>query len=185
VDLSTSIDGSDPARMVFVFHAPCDFLPQELARFHALGLGFKEELALAPWGIDAATDELFARRCRPRNLFVLAADNLNALFWGLHDWAHFHNHGPLDEPALTELQCDSAALVWMWRNRGALGLTEARWEKARGEVSALNGRRFRDEGLSFDDHLLDPKILWDLAKNLAKPGSRKPLPDECAIAAPP
>ena len=148
-DPTTPLDGSDPHRMVFVFHTrgACDFLPRELARLHATGLGLEDEEALAPWGIDAATDELYAHRVRPRDALWLAADNLNALFWGLHDWAHFHNHGPFEQRAWTELQCDASALAWLWMNRREVGLGEAVWDRVRGEASALSVRRFEEEGL--------------------------------------
>ena len=99
----TPIDGSDPARMVFVFRADAPAavgaLPRELASLHAFGLGLQDEMALAPYAIDDATDLLFEARARPRDALWLAADNLNALFWGLHDWAHSHNHGPFEERA--------------------------------------------------------------------------------------
>jgi hypothetical protein len=149
-DSSTPLDGSNPARMVFVFHADCAFLPRELARLHAFGLGLSEEQALAPYGIDDATDGLFERGVRPRDLLWLAADNLNALMWGLHDWVHFHNHGPLEQRAWTELQCDGTALAWIWLNRGAIGLDDATFARWRGEVEALVASRFADEGLAFD-----------------------------------
>jgi hypothetical protein len=151
-DDSTPIDGSDPARMVFVMHSPhrgggraC--LPRELARVHALGLGLGEEEALAPWAIDDATDELYARRMRPRDVFWLAADNLNALFWGLHDWAHFHNYGPFVQVAWTELQCDASALAWLWVNRDRVPLDDATWERVRCEVEVLSRARFAAEGV--------------------------------------
>ncbi len=142
LDSSTPIDGSDPARMVFVFHAPVDFLPRELAKLHAFGMGLTDEWALAPYAIDDATDELYARRVRPQDVLWLAADNLNALFWGLHDWSHFHNHGPFEERAWTELQCDVAALHWMWLNRETLGVDDTVWTRARHEVAALGRSRF-------------------------------------------
>ncbi len=141
-DASTPIDGSDPARMVFVFHALCTFLPQELARLHAFGLHLEDELALAPYAIDDATDELFARRVSPRSLLWLAADNLNALFWGLHDWAHFHSHGSFDQRAWTELQCDVSAYVWLKDNRDAIGLDDTTLDRARSEIVALIASRF-------------------------------------------
>ncbi|MGD0529037.1 MAG: hypothetical protein ABSE49_28120, partial [Polyangiaceae bacterium] len=91
-DDATPIDGADPARMVFVTRrGVAEFLPRELACLHAFGLGLTDEEALAPWAIDDATDRLHARRVRPHDALWLAADNLNALFWGLHDWAHFHS----------------------------------------------------------------------------------------------
>ena len=150
-DGATHVDGADPARMVFVIgdHVPPaerQWVPRELARLHAFGLGLGDEEALAPWAIDDATDGLHARRVRPGDLFWLAADNLNALFWGLHDWAHFHNHGPFAEVAWTELQCDASALVWLWQNREVIVLDDAAWERVRLEVEALCARRFEREG---------------------------------------
>ncbi len=138
----TPIDGSDPARMVFVFHAPCEFLPRELAKLHAFGYGFDDEWALAPYAIDEATDELFERAVSPRSLLRLAADNLNALFWGLHDWVHFHNHGPFEEVAWTELQCDFTALHWLARNRSRVGISERRFGALVQEVDELAAERF-------------------------------------------
>jgi hypothetical protein len=146
-DLSTPLDGSDPTRMVFVFKGPCEFLPRELAWTHAPGLGLgDDDWALAPYAIDDATDELFARRVEPRSLLWLAADNLNALFWGLHDWAHFHNHGPFTERAWTELQCDTAALAWLRQNAALVGLDEASLTRITGEVERLGAQRFASEG---------------------------------------
>ncbi|HEY6462804.1 MAG TPA: hypothetical protein VIY73_21690, partial [Polyangiaceae bacterium] len=127
-DPSTTIDGADPARMVFVLRrGTAPFLPRELAHLHAFGLGLTDEEALAPWAIDDATDGLHAHGIRPGDALWVAADNLNALFWALHDWAHFHNHGPFEQRAWTELQCDAAALAWLWTNRRALPLDEATW----------------------------------------------------------
>jgi hypothetical protein len=149
-DDTTPIDGSDPARMVFVMRHRCDFLPGEPARLHAFGLGLEHEDALAPWAIDTATDELYARRLRPSEALWLAADNLNALFWGLHDWAHFHNHGPFEQRAWTELQCDAAAVAWLWRNRERVPITDGVWARVRGEVEALSRGRFAAEGVAFE-----------------------------------
>jgi len=149
------LDGSDPARMVFVMRRPCSFLPWELARLHAIGLGLTDEVALAPWAIDDATDELYARRMRPRDVLWLAADNLNALFWGLHDWAHFHSHGPFEERAWTELQCDATALAWLWVNRDVVRLEERGWERIRLEAEALSRARFAAENMDFDARQLE------------------------------
>ena len=151
-DESTPIDGADPARMVFVMRAECTFLPRELARLHAFGLGLEDEWALAPYAIDDATDELHARGVRPADLLWLAADNLNALFWGLHDWAHFHNHGAFEphQRALTEVQCDAAALSWTHRNRRAIGVSPARWVRMKEEVLALSASRLASDGVRFD-----------------------------------
>jgi hypothetical protein len=148
-DPATPVDGADPARMVFVFKAEVAFLPRELARLHACGLGLEDEWALAPYAIDDATDELYARRVRPGDVFWLAADNLNALFWGLHDWAHFHNHGPFVERAYNELQCDAAALAWIGMNRDKVDVDDARLSRLHHEVVALSRRRFADEGLDY------------------------------------
>jgi hypothetical protein len=156
-DPSTPVDGSDPARMVFVLRAPGSFLPSEPAYAHAFGLGLTHEEALAPWAIDDATDELWARRVPPRDAMWLAADNLNALFWGLHDWAHFHNHGPFERRAWTELQCDATALAWLWRNRASVRLADETWERVRREALALSRARFAAEGLDLDEELLDPE----------------------------
>jgi hypothetical protein len=157
-DDAAPIDGSDPARMVFVFVQPgaAAFLPRELASLHAFGLGLTDEEALAPWAIDDATDGLYARGLRPRDALWLAADNLNALFWGLHDWAHFHSHGPFEQRAWTELQCDATALAWLWENRARVPrMTEATWEKARRSVLTLARARFAGEGGALDEALLD------------------------------
>jgi len=129
-------------------------LPCEIARLHAFGLGLTTEQALAPWAIDDATDALYARRARPRDVLWLAADNLNALFWGLHDWAHFHNHGPFAQRAWTELQCDAAALAWLWANRERVPIGEERWERLRGQVQALSEARFAAERLASSAHFL-------------------------------
>lgn len=143
-DPDTAVDGSDPARMVFVMHTPVDFLPHELARLHAFGMDLGEARALAPYAIDDATDGLFERRLRPRDVLWLAADNLNALFWGLHDWAHFHNHGPFEQRAWTERQCDTQALAWLAENEV---VDAARLARLAAELDLLDRRRFADEGL--------------------------------------
>jgi hypothetical protein len=144
-DTTPRVDGTDPARMVFVLRTACDFLPQELARLHAFGLHLTDELALAPWAIDDATDHLYARAARPHDLVWLAADNLNALFWGLHDWAHFHNHGPFERRAWTELQCDASALAWLWLNRRSIDVDEATWSELARQTAALSHQRFASE----------------------------------------
>ena len=165
-DVATPLDGSDPHRMVFVFHAgaACAFLPRELARLHAIGLGLEEEEALAPWGIDAATDGLYAHRVTPREAMWLAADNLNALFWGLHDWTHFHNHGPFEQRAWTELQCDASALAWLWMNREEVGLEPTVWDRLHAQATALSRRRFEDEGLPGSFGVLEAARVRELAR---------------------
>ena len=145
--MSIAIDSQNPAELVFVFKegANSTFLPRELARFHAKGYGLEEEWALAPYAIDDATDLLYERRTRPRDLFWLAASSLRALVWGLHDWAHFHNHGPFDEPALTELASDEVALAWLRLNREAIALDERDLARVASELAALASSRFEAE----------------------------------------
>jgi hypothetical protein len=153
-DASTPLDGSNPSRMVFVLRGPQEFLPMELANLHAFGLGLTTEMALAPYGIDDATDGLYAHDVRPHDAMWLAADNLNALVWGLHDWAHFHNHGPFEARAWTELQCDGAALAWLTKNRrviGAAGLDDDVLARVRGELAAISRGRFAAEGVDAPD----------------------------------
>lgn len=157
-DGATSVDGGDPARMVFVLRpGAAPFLPRELARVHAFGLGLTDEQALAPWAIDDATDGLHAHGTRPRDALWLAADNLNALFWGLHDWAHFHNHGAFapHQRAWTELQCDASALSWLWVNRRRVPLPEGDWERVRGQVAALSRGRFLEDDALAGEGLLE------------------------------
>lgn len=162
-DLERPTLGNNPEGMAFVFVRECQFLPRELARLHVGDLASDSEWALAPYAIDDATDGLFERRVSPRGLFTLATRSLDALVWGLHDWCHFHNHGPFDEPAWTEVQCDASALVWLWQNREALALDEARWEERREQLIELAARRFADEGLLFDRALYAPERLLALA----------------------
>lgn len=161
----TPIDGGDPARMVFVVRpGMASFLPTELAAVHAFGLGLTDEQALAPWAIDDATDGLYAHGTRPGDALWLAADNLNALFWGLHDWAHFHNHGSFEphQRSWTELQCDASALAWLWINRAQIPLTDAAWEQLRTEVLALSRRRFEADGARLDEAKLAAPVLQAL-----------------------
>jgi len=148
LDKSTMIDAQNPGDLVFVFKEGADstFLPRELASFHAKGYGLEEEWALAPYAIDDATDLLYERRVRPGDVFWLAAPSLRALVWGLHDWAHFHNHGPFDEPALTELACDLVALEWLRINRELVGVDDADLKRVAHELAALSRFRFEAEG---------------------------------------
>jgi hypothetical protein len=143
----TTIEGQNPPGLVFVMRGECSFLPRELARLHAFGYGLDDELALAPWAIDEATDLLYEHRTRPRDVFWLAASTLDALVWGLHDWAHFHNHGPFDQPAMTELQCDLLALAWLRRNAERIGLATESLEKVARDLARLSRTRFADEGV--------------------------------------
>lgn len=113
-------------------------------------MGLTEERALAPYAIDNATDDLFRTRTSPTSLMWLAADNLNALVWGLHDWAHFHNHGPFEERAFTELQCDASALYWIRLNRETIGLNGPTLARVEKEMIEINRARFSSEGKPFD-----------------------------------
>jgi len=141
------LTADNPPRMVFVLKQELPFLPRELACLHAPGLGLTDEWALAPYGIDDATDELHAHGVTPGDALWLAADSLAGLFWGLHDWAHFHSHGPFTERAWTELQCDVTALAWLWANRVALGIDAARWDALREDSVRIGTARFVEEGL--------------------------------------
>lgn len=148
LDKGMVIDSANPGDLVFVFHDGADssFLPRELARLHARGYGLDEQWALAPYAIDDATDLLFERGARPRDVLWLAAPSLRALVWGLHDWAHFHNHGPFDQPALTELACDLVALEWLRLNRETVGVDDADLVRVGAELAALSRSRFEAEG---------------------------------------
>jgi hypothetical protein len=145
--------------MVFVMRMPLPFLPRELARLHVSGLGLVDEWALAPYGIDDATDGLWEHRVAPGDAFWLAADSLAGLFWGLHDWAHFHNHGPFTDRPSTELQCDFAALAWLWSNSDVLGLDRETWERARADVERIAEARFNEEGRTMDPRALAARWL--------------------------
>jgi hypothetical protein len=160
LDLETPVTAANPPGMVFVLREPerSAFLPRELARLHVGGMGLTSEWALAPWAIDDATDLLYEHRAPPGEHLWLATGALAGLVWGLHDWAHFHNHGPFETPdqkVWTELQCDAAALAWTWANRRAVGLSDTGWEKARGEVARVAAARFAAEGGELDGGWLD------------------------------
>jgi hypothetical protein len=142
-----TITGENPPNLAFVMKRECAFLPRELARLHAFGYGLTDELALAPYAIDDATDVLYEQRLPPRDVFWLAASSLDALLWGLHDWVHFHNHGPFEEPAMTELQCDLIALAWLRLNAGEIGLSKAVLEDAARGLAELSAQRFREEAV--------------------------------------
>ena len=146
LDQTARVDGSNPPGLCFVMHAECTFLPRELAHLHARGYGFQAEWALAPYGIDDATDGLYENDVRPRDVFFLAARDLHALVWGLHDWVHFHNHGPFDDAETTELQCDLVALHWLRLNQDELGLSPGDLDRVARELAALSRRRFEDAG---------------------------------------
>jgi hypothetical protein len=145
-DMNRRIDAANPAGLAFVMHAECTFLPRELARLHAVGWGLGDEMALAPYAIDDATDQFYERKVRPRDVLWLGAASLDALVWGLHDWAHFHNHGPFDDPPTTELQCDLVALAWLRLNREAIGIGDETVDRVRRDLVALSERRFAGAG---------------------------------------
>jgi hypothetical protein len=81
------------------------------------------------------------------------------------EWAHFHNHGPFAARAWTELQCDAAALVWLWVNRGAVGIDDAAWHRARSALAEVAGARFAEEEEEFSDAWLSADRLFDLARS--------------------
>ena len=134
-------DSTNPSDLLFLMHAECTYLPREIARLHARG--FQDQWALAPYAIDDATDGFFAHRQRPREILSLHAPSLPALVWGLHDWAHFHNHGPFDDAPMTELQCDLVALAWLQGNAETLGLGAEEVAEVRADLAALAESRFK------------------------------------------
>lgn len=144
-----TIGAENPSGLVFVMSDTCTFLPRELARLHAPEFDFGDRWALAPYAIDDATDGLYAQRVRPRDVLSLAANSLRALVWGLHDWVHFHNHGPFDDPPRTELQCDLVALAWLRRNREAIGVPETAVERVAGDLAALSHARLTEAKIAF------------------------------------
>jgi hypothetical protein len=150
---------TNPARMVFVMKRELSFLPRELARLHVPGLGLDAEWALAPYGIDDATDGLYARRVPPADALCLATDSVPGLFWGLHDWAHFHSHGSFEQRAWTELQCDASALAWLWLNRAKIALDAPGWAEIRDDVERIAAARFTEESLPPPDNALDARRL--------------------------
>lgn len=170
LDKSMAIDSQNPGDLVFVFREGADstFLPRELARFHAKGYGLDEEWALAPYAIDDATDLLYERHVRPGDMFWLGAPSLRALVWGLHDWAHFHNHGSFEEPALTELACDLIALEWLRTNRETIGLDASDLDRVVHDLAELSRFRFEAEG--------KPCPVADLAALFAAPYPAAPPP---------
>lgn len=151
----------NPPGLGFVLQPPeVDFLPAELAALHLPRVPLPDGARmLAPWAIDDATDLLYETRTRPRAALLLATTSLAALFWGLHDWAHFHAHGPFEERAATELQCDATALVWLRLNAELVGLGAAAWERTRVAAVDLSRGRFAAEGLPFDPERLSAEAL--------------------------
>jgi hypothetical protein len=168
---SSSLDQAEnPSGMAFVIRQGSgEFLPRELARLHAFGYGLSDEWTLAPYAIDDATDLLFEKRATPTETLWLAADGLRALAWGLHDWAHFHNHGPFEERAWTELQCDASALAWLWINRDAIPqFDDDEWERARVAILKIAKARFDEEEKSFDANLLARDQIVRIAEKIAE-----------------
>ncbi len=145
-DATTQLSPDLPERLLFVFREDVDWLPRELAHYHAPKFGFTTEMILAPYAIDDATDLLYERRTSAASLMYLATDNLNALFWALHDWSHFHHHGPFEERAWTEFQCDLSALLWMHDNRERISLSTSQWSRLLEEVGVITRKRFQEEG---------------------------------------
>ncbi len=145
-------DGTNPSDLLFLMHAECSFLPRELAELHAPQMKGQDTWALAPYAIDDATDGFYEHRVRPRDILSLHAPSIPAVVWGLHDWAHFHNHGPFDDPPMTELQCDLVALAWIRLNAESLRLGAADLENIRADLAVLARSRF--EGRTAPEELL-------------------------------
>jgi hypothetical protein len=162
------VSATNPAGMIFVIRerngAPgtAESLPRELARLHAPGLGLDGEWALAPYAIDDATDQLYEKRVAPGSVLWLAATDLPGLVWGLHDWAHFHSHGPFVARAMTELQCDLTALVWLRLNRRAIGIDDATCELARRRLSRVARDRFEEEGAPVPEDCLSADLVSEV-----------------------
>jgi hypothetical protein len=131
------VTGENPGEMLFLLRGEALFLPKELAYLHLADLSpeARGEWSLAPYAIDDATDELFARKLSPAPWMTLVTRSVRGLFWGLHDWSHFHNHGPFTNIPETELQCDVAALHWMRLNMNA-------WGGSRGELQGIASHVF-------------------------------------------
>lgn len=132
----------NPPGAVFLLDTRVIELPSEPAELHVPAIVRTGTRCLAPWGIDAATDGLFAQRIPPSSCLALATSSLAGLFWGLHDWFHFHHHGSLFDAAWTELQCDRAAFAWTALNASAIGLDARQLEMLARRVRALGEARF-------------------------------------------
>jgi hypothetical protein len=147
--LGAELTDENPAEMVFVFHGPPGAwldLPRELATLHAPALTEPAECILAPYAIDDATDAFYTHRCAPNTQLLLATTTLRGVFWGLHDWCHFHNHGPFEARAWTELQCDVAALTWMFACQEALECSSDALRRIAVRAEKLAETRFQAEG---------------------------------------
>lgn len=139
------------------------FLPREDAHLHLPGVPLPEGATmLAPWAIDDATDLLYETRTPPNDALALATTSLAALYWGLHDWAHFHSHGPFVEIAATELQCDASALAWLAWNAETVGLDDATFDALCRFARALGEERCAAEGVSLDLDALSPRRVTAL-----------------------
>ena len=176
IDLN-SFDNDLTLRWAFVFREPWSALPAEQAWLHtgrdqARALELSDDvMALAPYAIDDATDLLWEHRRTPTDTFWLAADNANALFWSLHDWAHYHNHGPFTDRPATELQCDTAALAWLWINRDVIPMPESHWESMRrGAYEAHLRLREKDAPTSAPppDVLASSERIREIAERLTR-----------------
>ncbi len=172
-DVRARITADNPAGLAFLLAEGASFLPHELAILHVPSLSPPlpdDARMLAPWAIDDATDLLWETRTPPSGVLTLATTSLAALFWGLHDWAHFHNHGPFTERAPTELQCDASALVWLrlGARAGALELDEGAWERVRLDVVDMAVERHALEGLRFDPSCLAADALLTLESAAAR-----------------
>lgn len=149
-DRDSPITADNPPRMLFHVHSANTLaLPTELGALHLAGLDSDLQV-LAPWAIDDATDRLFATQTPAEEVLALITDSLRGVFWGLHDWAHFHSHGPFERVAETELQCDLAALAWMWDNREVLTLDAQTMLALATRVAELWRARFRAEERALD-----------------------------------
>lgn len=144
------IAAENPPGFAFVFRGAFHELPAEPGEWHLPGLLAPGQQVLAPYAIDDATDGLYAQHLLPKELFFLAATRLDALYWGLHDWCHFHNHGPFEQRAWTELQCDHAAMAWLALNAEQLRLRDEQLDELRRDVRALQQQRFEEEGVPGD-----------------------------------
>jgi hypothetical protein len=144
------VSAENPGEMLFVIETPPPFvLPREAAAGHAPRWFDAATHILAPYAIDDATDGFFEHRVAPRAHLSLWTDSVRGVFWGLHDWCHFHNHGPFEQRALTELQCDATALYWLARNADHLGLDATAWRTLCNQVIDLTLARVdEDEAVS-------------------------------------
>lgn len=150
LDMDSQITADNPPRMLFVLASTATLdLPAESGVLHFRELP-EHSRVLAPWAIDDATDRLFETRTPPEELLCLATDSLRGLFWGLHDWAHFHSHGPFERIAETELQCDVAALVWLWEARASFSIDAQRYARVVEDVLAIWRERFMAERRGHD-----------------------------------